>query len=340
MSDSIPVNARQTADTPVTVLSAKPVVLPAPGRGEDLRVRVSAPAAGGGLPVVVFSHGFGWSMDGYAPLADYWAAHGFVVVQPTHLDSRTLGLPADDPRTPRIWRYRVEDLKRVLDDLDALEAAVPGLAGRVDHDRVAVAGHSWGAQTASTLLGARVLGPDGLPGEDMSDARVTAGVLLALTGLGDDLTPFAAEHFPFMRPSFDTMVTPALIVAGDDDRSPLSTRGPDWFTDSFVHSPGSKSLLTLFGAEHSLGGIAGYEVAETTDENPARVALLQRLTTAYLRSALHPEDTAWRAAATALEEDPAPLGRLQSRRAALVVPHSGARSATPGATSQATSVRH
>ncbi|MFJ3445393.1 alpha/beta hydrolase family protein [Streptomyces sp. NPDC086081] len=315
MSDPTPTHARLTlaADTPATVLSARPVVLPAPGRGQDLHVRVSAPATGDGLPVVVFSHGFGWSMDGYAPLADHWAAHGFVVVQPTHLDSRTLGLPADDPRTPRIWRYRVEDLERVLDGLDALEAAVPGLAGRVDHDRIAVAGHSWGAQTAGTLLGARVLGPDGVPGEDLSDARVKAGVLLAATGLGDDLTPFAAEHFPFMRPSFATMVTPALIVAGDSDRSPLSTRGPDWFADAFHHSPGSKSLLTLFGAEHSLGGIPGYEVAETTDESPARVALLQRLTTAYLRSALHPEDTAWKAAVTALEEDPDPLGRLQSK---------------------------
>ncbi len=188
--------ARNTARTPATVVSAKPVVLPAPGRGEDLHVRVSAPATGGDLPVVVFSHGFGWSMNGYAPLADHWAAHGFVVVQPTHLDSRTLGIPADDPRTPRIWRFRVEDLTRALDGLDTLEAAVPGLSGRVDHGRVAVAGHSWGAQTASTLLGARVLDADGAPGEDLSDPRVTAGVLLALTGLGDSLTPFAPSTFP------------------------------------------------------------------------------------------------------------------------------------------------
>ncbi|CAL9655956.1 alpha/beta hydrolase family protein [Streptomyces levis] len=313
MPEANPAHTPRTADAPVTVLSAKPVVLPAPGRGEDLRVRVSAPATGGDLPVLVFSHGFGWSMDGYAPLTDFWAAHGFVVVQPTHLDSRTLALPADDPRTPHIWRIRIEDLKRVLDGLDVLEAAVPGLAGRLDRDRVAVAGHSWGAQTASTLLGARVLGPDGVPGEDLSDARVKAGVLLALTGLGDDLTPFAAEHFPFMRPSFDTMTTPALIVAGDSDRSHLSTRGPDWFTDPYTHSPGSKTLLTLFGAEHSLGGIPGYEVAETTDESPERVALLQRLTTAYLRDALHLDDTGWKAAATELEEAPHPLGELRSK---------------------------
>ncbi|MFD3557052.1 alpha/beta hydrolase family protein [Streptomyces goshikiensis] len=301
------------SDSPMTVISAKPVVLPAPERGEDLQVRVSAPATGGDLPVLVFSHGFGWSMNGYAPLADHWAARGFVVIQPTHLDSRTLGIPHEDPRTPRIWRIRIEDLTRVLDGLDVLEAAVPGLAGRLDRSRVAVAGHSWGAQTASALLGARVLGPDGVPGDDMTDPRVRAGVLLALTGLGDDLTPFAVENLPFLRPSFDTMTAPALVVAGDNDQSHLSTRGPDWFTDPYTYSPGPKSLLTLFGAEHSLGGIPGYEVAETTDESPARVALVQRLTTAFLRSALFPGDTEWKTAVTALENDPAPLGSLLSK---------------------------
>lgn len=315
MSDSNAVNAPRPAEPPATVISAKPVVLPAPGRGEDLQVRVSAPATGGDLPVIVLSHGFGSSMNGYAPLADHWAAHGFVVVQPTHLDSRTLGLPPEDPRTPRIWRLRIEDLTRVLDGLGVLEAALPGLGGRVDRGRVAVAGHSWGAQTASALLGARVLDSDGVPGEDLSDPRVTAGVLLALTGLGDELTPFAAEHFPFMKPSFATMTGPALIVAGDHDRSPLSTRGPDWFTDPYTHSPGNKSLLTLFEAEHSLGGIPGHEVAETTDESPARVALIQRLSTAYLRTALSDggQDGSWRAAVSALEDDPRPLGKLQSK---------------------------
>ncbi|MEU8840996.1 chlorophyllase [Streptomyces roseus] len=297
-----------------TVISAKPVVLPAPsGRGEDLQVSVCAPATGGDLPVIVFSHGFGWSMDGYAPLADHWAAEGFVVVRPTHLDSRTLAIPHEDPRTPRIWRIRVEDLTLVLDGLGVLEASVPGLAGRVDHGRIAVAGHSWGAQTASTLLGARVLDADGVPGEDLSDPRVTAGVLLALPGLGDTLTPFAAENLPFMKPSFDTMTAPALIVAGDQDDSALSTRGPDWFTDAYTHSPGGKSLLTLFGAEHSLGGVPGTEVAETTDESPERVALIRRLSTAYLRSALSPADTGWREAVTALENDPRALGDLRSK---------------------------
>jgi hypothetical protein len=294
------------AHTPV--VSAHPITLPAPGRGDDLRVRVSAPITGHELPIIVFSHGFGGSATGYEPLVEFWAAHGFVVIQPTHLDSRRLNLPPADPRTPLIWRFRIEDLKRALDRLDLLESSVPGLAGRLDRGRIAVAGHSWGAQTASTLLGARVLDADGVPGEDLSDPRITAGVLLAVTGRGEsDLSPFAAEHFPFMSPSFAAMSTPALVVAGDRDDSPLSVRGPDWFTDAYFLSPGGKSLLTLFGAEHSLGGISGYEAAETTDESPERVALIRRLTWAYLRDALGLKDSTW----------PAPvdgtLGRLETK---------------------------
>jgi predicted dienelactone hydrolase len=255
------------------VVSVRPVPL-----GAGLRVRATAPTVGDDLPVIVFSHGFGWSMDGYAPLADHWAAAGFAVVQPTHLDSRTLALAPDDPRTPGIWRSRADDLIRVLDHLDLVEAA---LATSLDRTRVAVAGHSWGAQTASMLLGATALG------EDRTDPRVQAGVLLAVPGRGGaDLSPFAAEHFPFMTPVFATMRTPALVVAGDKDQSALTGRGPDWFTDAYHDSPAPKALLTLHGGEHSLGGIVGVTVTETTDENPRRVATVQQVTTDYLRHTL------------------------------------------------------
>jgi dienelactone hydrolase len=297
------------------VVTAHPVTLPAPGRGADLQVKVSAPASGHGLPVILLSHGFGSSLHGYGPLADHWAAHGFVVIQPTHLDSRMLGLAPDDPRRPRLWRHRVEDMKRILDHLDVLAAAVPGLPGRLDRDRVAVAGHSFGGQTAGILLGLRVLDPESGTVEDLSDARVSAGVLFATAGRGGaDLTPYAAEHLPWLRsPSFAEMTTPALVVAGDHDELPLSVRGPDWMTDPYFLSPPGKSLLTLFGAEHSLGGIGGYAISETTDESPERVALVQRLTLAYLRDALGVDPSAWASARAALAEERDPLGRIESR---------------------------
>jgi predicted dienelactone hydrolase len=303
---------------PAPVVSVKPVTLAVPGRGADLRVRVSAPATGSDLPIIVFSHGSGSSLDGYGPLADFWAAHGFAVIQPTHLDSRTVGLAADDPRTPRIWRFRVEDVKRVLDQLDLLEAAVPGLGGRLDRGRIAAAGHSFGGQTAGNLLGLRVLDPETSKEQDLSDPRIKAGVLLATAGEGGaSLTPFAAENLPHLNVSFAHMTTPALVIAGDHDEIPrryqLTVRGADWMTDPYRLSPGSKSLLTVFGAEHSLGGISGYEVKETTDENPERVAVIQRVTWAYLRHALGLDDSGWEAAQKALSEGTSQLGRLESK---------------------------
>ena len=130
---------------------------------------------------------------------------------------------------------------------------------------------------------------------------------------GDDLVPFAAERFPFMRPSFAELTTPTLVVAGDQDQSRMSTRGPDWFTDAFTQSPGATDLLVLHGGEHTLGGISGYEAAETTDEDPERVALVQRLTTAYLRSALGPQHDTWDRARAALAATAAAPAHVEHR---------------------------
>lgn len=279
--------------TAARIISVKPVVLPTPERGTELQIRISAPESGTALPVVVFAHGFGESMDSYSPLLDSWVSHGFVVVQPTFLDSRTLGIGHDDPRFPDIWRFRVDDLKRTVDHLEAIVGAVPGLADRVDLGLLAIAGHSWGAQSAGMLLGARVLDEHGEPGPDERDDRIKAGVLLAATGLGDDLTPFAQEHLPFMRPDFSAMTTPALIVAGDHDQSQLSTRGPDWFVDPYTFSPGPKALLTVFGGEHLLGGIQGHNAADTTDESPERVAFIREAARAYLLDALGIDRGPW-----------------------------------------------
>ncbi|MFF1379504.1 alpha/beta hydrolase family protein [Streptomyces sp. NPDC058308] len=296
-------------------VSVKPVVLLAPQRGEDLHVRVSAPATGTNLPIVLFAHGFGSNLDGYAPLVDHWASHGFVVIQATHLDSRRFNVTADDPRKPHMWRYRVQDMKQILDELDRLEASVPGLPGRMDHSRIVAAGHSFGGQTAGILVGLRVMDPTTGMAQDMSDSRVMASIQLATAGRGgDDLTPFAIENVPWLRgQDFSHITAPGLVVAGDEDDLPLSTRGPSWTADPYTLSRNDKNLLTVYGGQHSLGGISGYEAAETTDENPGRVALVQQVTLAYLRHITGTDHTDWERAQTSLAGDSHPLGRLESK---------------------------
>jgi predicted dienelactone hydrolase len=208
-------------------------------------------------------------------------------------------------------------MSRILDQFDVIEAAVPQLRGRVDRSRVAVAGHSMGGHTASMLLGARLTDPLDGTEVDLTEPRITAGVLLAAPGRGGDaLSAYAAEHYAFFRTmDFSRMTTPALVVAGDKDASAhLTVLGPRWHTDPYVLAPGRKSLLTLFGAEHGLGGVSGYDVAETTDESPERVAAVQRLTWAYLRGEFHPGDPAWQAAQDALTSGPGAVGRVESKQ--------------------------
>ncbi|KZB79148.1 alpha/beta hydrolase family protein [Amycolatopsis regifaucium] len=306
---------------PAPVLSVSPVVLPTPDRAVDLQVRVSAPMTGDELPIVLLSHGQGYSnhlssLNGYAPLVNFWAAQGFAVLQPTHLSSRTLNLGSDDPEAPMYYRSRAEDMIRILDRLDEVEAAVPQLRGRLDRGKVAVAGHSMGGHTASLLLGARYTDPHTCTEVNLAEPRISAGVLLAAPGRGGDaVTEFVAENYSFfLSTDFSAMTTPALVVAGDKDASThLTVRGPEWHADPYFLSPGRKTLLTLFGAEHGLGGISGFDVAETTDENPERVAAVTRLTSAYLRSEFSPGDPAWRRACEELTSGVDPLGRVEAK---------------------------
>lgn len=239
------------------------------------------------------------------------------MIQPTHANSKVAGLDPGAPGGPLFWRSRVEDMKLILDRLDEIEAMVPAIAGRLDRGRIAAVGHSMGAQTVAMLLGARLTDPKDEAAHDVDavEPRVRAGVLLAAPGNGgDDLSAFAAEHYSALNPDYSHMTARTLVVMGDADVNPhLTVRGADWHADPFHHGPGSDSLLTLFGAKHGLGGVAGYDAKETDDEDPDRLAVTQRMTWAYLRSALHEGDPAWADACKALADHANGLGRVERK---------------------------
>lgn len=286
-----------------------PIRLPMPDR-PPLELRLTAPAAGGDLPVVLFSHGFGPSnyipsKDGYAPLAQFWAERGLTVIQPTHGSSRVAGLDPDLPGGPFFWRERVGEMRAVLDRLEEVEPQAPAVAGRLDHSRIAVAGHSFGAFTCGLLLGAR------LNGEDFSDPRISAGVLLAAPGRGGaDLTPESAARFPFFDVDFSHLETSTLVVCGAEDNPHFTPRGPEWHADAFHDAPGAEALLTVVGVGHGLGGIAGLDARETETEDPNALETTRRLTLAWLRTKFGTAPDDWARSRIALQGKAATLAQI------------------------------
>jgi predicted dienelactone hydrolase len=295
-SKNIPESDRQLT------LSISPITLIIEGRETPLELRITLPSSGNNIPIILLSHGHGPSSylpskDGYAPLVNYYAEQGFAVIQPTHASSKVGGLGDSHADAPLFLNERVFEMKTILDNLVKIESDITCLSGRLDKERIAIVGHSAGSMTAAMLMGMAL--PES---QSVLDTRIKVGVLLAAVGKGgDDLIESARKRFPQINPDYSSMITKNLVVYGDQDLSPhFTTRDADWHADAYHISSASDFLLTLIGGKHGLGGVAGYDAKETDDEDPDRLAITQKMTVAYLKSALYENDNIWKEASKAL----------------------------------------
>lgn len=224
------------------------VVLRDAKRDKDLSVRVTYPIGEGPYPVLVFSHGLWGSRRGYTPLVTWWAAHGYVVLQPDHADSRLLGRTSRT-EAMREWSERPGDVTFLLDSLGALEKQAPELKGKLDAKRIGVGGHSFGAHTSQLIGGATARALFGKR-RSFRDARAKCVLLLSPQGRGG----------LFDEDSWKTMTTPALVLTGSEDGDPFGDpkKTPRWRLDPYELSPkGDKYKVWIDGAHHGLGGISG-----------------------------------------------------------------------------------
>jgi predicted dienelactone hydrolase len=134
------------------------------------------------VPLVVFSQGLGGSRMGYRYLGSHWADEGIASLHPQHVgsDSRVWqGNPLELVQRLQAAASESEALARVLDLRYAIDKVLASeSAALIDVARMAVAGHSYGANTAMLVAGSRVSTANtGVT--DLRDPRIRAAILIS-----------------------------------------------------------------------------------------------------------------------------------------------------------------
>jgi pimeloyl-ACP methyl ester carboxylesterase len=197
--------------------------------GRDVRLWVWS-AQGRQRGVILFSHGAASSPDKYQSLLPVWAAAGFKILAPLHMDStdhpRHEGLGLNDS-----WGGRLQDMR-----------ATAALCGA---DHYIVAGHSYGGLTALALGGAKALVPPGVAAP-LRDPRAECVVAFS-----------PPAPIPVLIPAegYGGLAVPALIQTGDKDTPP---GGGDWkqHLAAYDAAPaGDKYALVLKDVDHYFGNL-------------------------------------------------------------------------------------
>ena len=212
----------------------------------------NAPAASTKLPLVVFSHGLGGSRLGYAHFGRHFAQNGFIALHVQHPGSdravwsggpfAILGNVQAAASEANVIG-RAQDVSFALDMLLADQELGP----LIDRMEIAVAGHSYGANTAMLLAGAAVE----RNGKRVSfaDARIRAAILLSAP-------PFHGEGD--QAAALRDVRVPTLHITGTDDvirvpgyRSDAADR-IGVFRDMPATPAAAKHLAIFEGGEHSV----------------------------------------------------------------------------------------
>jgi predicted dienelactone hydrolase len=255
-------------------VETKDLTINDPTRKKDLNIRLLFPKTGGPFPVIVFSHGAGGSGQNYFQLTEFWASHGYVVIQPTHDDSIALRREKGDsiPSSPRElideyrfdydgWRNRTRDISFVIDSFGELQRLVPSLKLRMDTKRIGMGGHSYGAFTTQMIGGALIDIPGRRKQESFRDDRPRA--LMLLSGQGKNQNGLTES-------SWTKMDRPMMSMTGTYDNGAMN-QVAEWRKDPFTYSPpGDKYHVFIDNAFHmSFTGVLA-------DKNGARSRLSQR----------------------------------------------------------------
>lgn len=203
------------------------------------------------MPLIIFSHGLGGSRDGYSYLGNEWASQGYVSAHVQHLGSDTAVLETamtgglQEAMKPYAASNRVIDVFYAINELERMNSQPGPLHGKIDINRIGVAGHSYGAWT-TLVVGGEVIIKDGQRVNVQSrnhDSRIKA------------LIPMSAPvpEKTSLDEVFSEINLPCFHMTGTLDDSPIAdTKAADRRVP-FDHMTGKVAdefLLTFKGGDH------------------------------------------------------------------------------------------
>ena len=260
-------------------------------RNRDVPVKIYFPTdAAGPFPVIVFSHGLGGTREGYEYLGRQWAANGFVSVHLQHVGSddsawRGQAQPMAAMKQAANLQNsldRPKDVSFAVDQLVSLNKNDAKLKGKLDLTSLAIAGHSFGAQTsmliAGQMLGGKMLAPNF---GKLADDRFKA--VLAMS-----------ESVPFNRANLDEIYAPVHIptffMTGTEDDSPLGDTKAADRPLPFQHTHAHPTyLLMLQGGDHM---VFSGRLGQTRPHDAEHQKLIREASTAFFDAFLKHDDAA------------------------------------------------
>ncbi|MFI5493928.1 alpha/beta hydrolase family protein [Actinoplanes sp. NPDC051859] len=217
-----------------------------------------APLASGRFPLVLFSHGLTSQPADYAAMLARWAQAGIVVAAPTypntsngaqHLDSSDIiNQPADASHV-----------------IDTMLAPGDPLAGGIDGNRIAAAGHSAGGITTAGLFSARrderLKAGLIFNGTDFQGTPFTgpAAAMLFVHGRKDETVTYRAGHAVFSAVPWSRAmlsITDGGHVTQGDDFEAVTTTSTDFLRWALYGDAAAKARLPQDAAT---GGVATFE---------------------------------------------------------------------------------
>lgn len=227
------------------------------------------------LPVVIFSHGLGGSREAAPYLGNYWADHGYIGVFIQHPGSdesfwkpslaageapnRETLIPKfrQQVKNPMHAVNRAQDVHFIIDKLTELDKGHGTLAGKMDLNSIAIAGHSYGSWTALTASGQIVITPEGKKIAS-GDPRIKAAIYLS---------PTAAKKGSDLDTVYGEIKIPGMHFTGTKDVSPVNNTTAEERRIAYDHiSKSDQYLVILDGADHMVFGAGRHRIAPGHDD--------------------------------------------------------------------------